>query len=274
MKKGIRLPGWLIPGMAIAMLAAVITMAFAEAPALPDYLKDATYITSTRCKMCHNKTAEPTWTRWSTTKHALLAAALPWEANKDKPEKPAPEVAARYTTGYNDADNTWAEPGIACEACHGPGSAHMKAKTEERKEKIILPTKLTTPTQQASVCGQCHGQYSIGDKRFAAGFKPGMDLFAMEGFKLDEVKAGQKMQQLNELAGSEHFAHGVTCVKCHDAHPEKAIGRQLKAPVVELCTSCHENKTMAAHAPTAKEGDTCATCHMPEGRHTFTAPEH
>jgi predicted CXXCH cytochrome family protein len=251
------------------MLVAVITMALADAPVLPEYLKTATYITSARCKMCHNKAPEASWTNWSATKHAVIAAALPWEANKDKPEKPTPEVAARHTTGYNAAANTWAEKGIACEACHGPGSAHMKAGKDDRAKTIMSPAKLATAAQQVSVCGQCHGQYSIGDKRFAAGFKPGMDLFAMEGFKLDEVKAEQKLQQLNELAGSAHFKEGVTCTSCHASHPEKANAHQLKAPVVELCNGCHKDQTMAAHAPNAKEGDTCATCHMPDGAHTF-----
>jgi len=265
-----------IVGMAGLLIIAVITAALAEAPALPDYLKTATYLTSAKCKMCHNNktmaTKETVWTFWSTTKHATTATAVPWEANKDKPETPAPEVAARYTTGYDPAAKTWAEKGTGCEACHGPGSAHMKAGADARKSTIIVPTSLATPAQQVSVCGQCHGQYAIGDKRYAAGFKPGMDLLAMDGFKMDDVKPGAKMAELNELVTSKHFANGVVCSSCHTAHPEKATAHQLKAPVIELCTSCHKEKTMAAHAPTAKDGDTCATCHMPDGAHTFTKP--
>lgn len=266
MKSGMKvLP---VVGLVGLLLAAIITSALADAPAAPEFLKTATYLTSAKCKMCHK--AE--FTNWSATKHATNAAACPWEANKDKPETPAPEVAARYTTGYDPAAKTWSEKGTACEACHGPGSVHMKAAKDARKTAISGPTVLATPAQKASVCGQCHGQFSIGDKRFAAGYKPGMDLTAMDGFKLDEVKPGTKMAELNELVKSKHYAHGVVCSSCHVAHPEKATEHELKAPVTELCSSCHKEKTMAAHAPTAKDGDTCATCHMPDGQHTFTPP--
>jgi hypothetical protein len=45
------------------------------------------------------------------------------------------DCGACHTTGYNPAGNqdelpgivgTWAEPGIRCEACHGPGGLHMQ----------------------------------------------------------------------------------------------------------------------------------------------------
>jgi len=269
MKKDWKLQGWLIPGLVGMLFVAIITVALAVAPALPEYMKTATYITSAKCKMCH----KATFTNWSTTQHAKNADTCPWEADKAKPGTPTPEMAARYTTGYDPVAKTWAEKGTACEACHGPGSEHMKASKDERKAKIRVATQLETPAAQASVCGQCHGQFSIGDKRFAAGYKPGMDLLAMDGFKLDDVKPGTKLEQLNELVTSEHWKQGVVCTSCHLAHPDKANEHLLKAPVVELCTGCHKDKTMAAHAPTAKDGDTCATCHMPDGMHTFTEPK-
>ena len=265
MKSGMKLLP--IVGLAGLLLAAIISSALAETPAPPEFLKTATYLTSAKCKMCH----KTQFANWSATKHAANAAALPWEANKDKPEVPTPEIAARYTTGYDPATKAWAEKGTACEACHGPGSVHMKS-SKDRQGTISGPKALATPAQQISMCGQCHGQFSVGDKRFAAGYKPGMDLLAMDGVKLDDVKPGTKMAQMNELVKSTHYAKGVTCTSCHLSHPEKATAHSLKAPVNELCMSCHKEQTMAAHAPAAKDGDTCATCHMPEGQHTFAPP--
>lgn len=254
---------------ATGSLLLLLTSASAGPDPLPAYLQKATFKTSAKCKMCHK--AE--FTYWAATKHSCPVDATPWiEAGKEK-EPISLEKMYRYLTGPSADMKTFAEKGTACEACHGPGSEHMIAKKEEKKNFIADPAKLATPQQQASVCARCHGQYSIGDARFAATFVPGQDLFATEKFKLDDVKADGSMQQMNELATSKHWAKGIACTTCHVSHVEKPIPHQLTKPVVELCTSCHKDITLAAHAPAAKEGDTCATCHMPGGRHTFAAPK-
>ena len=82
-----------------------------------------------------------------------------------------------------------AEFGISCEACHGPGAAHVQA---ERKPvagngsmtSIVNPAKLPHD-RSAQVCGQCH---SVFDSRSEAvrfvwqmngsTYRPGDDLFA------------------------------------------------------------------------------------------------
>lgn len=253
-------------GTAGILSLALFARGNAEAPKPPAYLATATYKTSAKCGMCH----KPVSTTWAKTKHAMVATTCNWEAPAGK--APAPEEAYRHTTGYNAATNTWAEKGVGCESCHGPGSAHMAATKETRKTTIIVPTDLT-PSQQLSVCGRCHGQYTIDGKRFAANFVPSQDLFANEKFKLDtELKEGAKFQELNELAQSKHYAKNITCETCHAPHSDKAAAHQLKQPVNELCLSCHKDKEMAKHAPDAKEDATCATCHMPNGMHTFAKP--
>jgi predicted CXXCH cytochrome family protein len=247
----------------------------ADEQQLPAYLQTAHYITSAKCKLCH----KTQYGLWADTQHARNAAGFPWEQPASEGGQPlpagqqaTPEMIYRYVTGYNDADGTYAEKGTACEACHGPGSAHFMAHAEERKTVILNPANLTTTGQKASLCGRCHGQYSIGDKRYAAGFLPGMDLFKLDGFKLDPAAPGKPMDQLNELVTSKHFDKGVVCLTCHDAHQDTPVEHQLRKPVVELCTGCHQDKTMAAHAPTAAAGATCATCHMPQGQHSFVKP--
>jgi len=265
----------LIAGLTGALLVAILTIASAKDGDQPAYLATATFKTSAKCKMCHK--AE--FANWSTSKHSQFAATAPWDVVKpgekapDKPVTPAAAIAARYTTGYDPATGAWAEKGIACEACHGPGSAHMGAKKEEKKAVIVDPAELATPAQQASVCGRCHGQYSIGDKRYAANFQPGQNLLEVKDIKLDEVKPGGTMQEFNELVKSKHFAKGVTCTTCHASHINAPQAHQLKKPATELCAGCHK-QTIAVHAPQAKDGATCTTCHMADGRHDFTTPAH
>ena len=253
----------LIVGMVVCGAVAIAVEHDGTAP----WIQSATYITSARCKMCHKKQYE----YWAKTKHGLRK--FPWEANEEEqPEVPKAELIYRYVTGYKCPDNTWAEKGTACEACHSPGSVHMTAKKEERKNTIVNSPNLKEPSRKWSVCGRCHGQYTIGERKFAANFRPGQDLFKIEGFMLAPVVEGGKLQQLNELKQSKHFEKGVTCIKCHAAHAEAPLEHLLRKPVAELCAECHQDVAMGTHAPAAPEGATCASCHMPGGRHDFAKP--
>jgi hypothetical protein len=82
-----------------------------------------------------------------------------------------------------------AEFGIACEACHGPGAAHVQAEREpvagnEAIASIVNPAKLPHD-RAAQVCGQCHAvlyprSETVGFVWQMKGstFRPGDDLFA------------------------------------------------------------------------------------------------
>jgi len=130
--------------------------------------------------------------------------------------------------------------------------------------------ELETPRQKLSVCGRCHGEYTVGDQPFAAEFKTGDDLFAREDFKLAEITTPGPFQQLNELESSKHGEHDVTCITCHTSHEETEAKPQLRQAMPELCLQCHGEEHPCTVAPEQiPEGATCATCHMPEGRHVF-----
>ena len=265
-----------ISGLVVLLLGLGITLAIcADAPPQPPaYLATATYITSAKCRMCHGQTPvngnKGQYAAWLETTHAKFATQLPWEG---KAEPPTVGEVYRHVTGYNPATKTWAEKGVACEACHGPGSMHFHPPAgEARKNFIVNPATLATPGQKISVCGRCHGQYTMNGETVALNYKAGQDLTTTEGFKLDAVDPGKPMEQMNELIGSQHYAHGVTCITCHTAHTAGTGAQQLRKPIIEQCESCHKDKTMAGHAPNAPAGSTCATCHMPKGVHTFTKP--
>jgi len=172
-----------------------------------------------------------------------------------------------HTTGYDAAKGTWAELGVTCEDCHGPGSAHLADKT-----KIVNPKKLT-PDKEAMVCGQCHSKGTDTTKAYAfpTTYKPGGDLAA--AFIDAQPTTMGRNQQYSDWKNSKHAANNVTCVKCHEPHGANTTNAcQLVKPIVELCTGCHTNKDMKTHAPGAAADATCATCHMPGGRHTFKKP--
>ena len=244
---------------------------------IPPFLKGATYTTSARCKACHPVISAA----WPQSRHAKLAEAFPWEKPAAEGGQPLPEgqqapaeLVYRHVTGYRPAEGGWAEKGVGCEACHGPGSAHVAGFHGGPRSRLVNKADLTTPEQKVSLCGRCHGQYSVGEQRYAADFLPGMDLFQVEGFKLDAPAPGQPFQELNQLLAGRHFRRGVDCLTCHDPHGGKATEHQLRRPVGEVCVSCHAHRqvTMANHAPQAPEGATCATCHLPDGQHQIITP--
>lgn len=221
----------------------------------------STYIKNAMCVACHKATNKDMVARYQATKHGTAVPAADM----------TPRDIYRRSVGFVSADNSYAEAGVGCQTCHGPGSAHMKGKTpDEKKAAILLPSALKTPQQKLSLCGRCHGEYTADGKPFAEGFKPGDDLFALPGFKLTEITTPGPMQQLNELEGSKHGANDVTCLTCHTSHETMAAAPQLRKAVPDLCLDCHkDNHPCTVAADKIPAGANCATCHMPDGRHTF-----
>ena len=92
-------------------------------------------------------------------------------------------------------DTTFAELGIACEACHGPAAEHAAANRNplrryalhaggEADPTIVEPARLD-PQRSSQVCGQCHGIWefpdSAAERAASAGglpYRPGDELRA------------------------------------------------------------------------------------------------
>ena len=135
--------------------------------------------------------------------------------------------AGCHTTGYDSEERTFAEAGIGCESCHGPGAKH--AETGSRND-IINPAAL--PEELGiHVCAQCHsrGSDKSGSKPYPVGYIPGADL--EKSFVLDEAIPGMANDvfwengaakkhhaQFNEERQSMHFQNGVLCFDCHNVH--------------------------------------------------------
>lgn len=221
----------------------------------------ATFVKQAMCIACHKAMNKDMVARYLDTKHAQAAPK----------DGMSPLDIYRRTVGFSSADNSYHEVGVGCQSCHGPGSAHLSAKgAEEKKASIVMPDALKTTQQKLSLCGRCHGDYTADGKPFAEGFRAGDDLFALPGFKLNEVTTPGPFQQLNDLQSSKHSGHDVTCLTCHTAHEAMSAAPQLRKPLPDLCLQCHAT----AHPCTVKAdqipaGANCATCHMPGGRHTF-----
>ena len=234
-----------------------------EAPAPADEPPPPTLVKGSMCVACHTATHKELVTRFKETKHGKVQ--LPKDMTDMKPID-----IYRRTIGLAADGKTFFEAGVGCQSCHGAGSAHLAAKTDQKKATMPRVDELKTPKQKLSVCGRCHGQYTYKELPYVVNFRPGVDLFALEGFKLAEITEPGPFQQLNELEHSKHGANDITCITCHTAHEEMTGEHQLRKPVPELCLQCHTEKHPCTVAKDKiPQGATCATCHMPGGRHVF-----
>jgi len=152
-------------------------------------------------------------------------------------EKKPYDCAGCHTTGYNPAGHqdgregiigTWEEDGIGCEACHGPGSIHIKAP----------PGKLNSSKQLVAACAKCHQNGGID-------YRP-----------LSDLGLVRHHEQLNELKAGPH--KGLSCTNCHNPHRRATQAK-------DNCTICHSRLYNAFKDSThGKSGIKCFECHMPK----------
>ncbi|MCR9088093.1 MAG: hypothetical protein NXH97_15265 [Rhodobacteraceae bacterium] len=195
--------------------------------------------------------------------------------------------ATGYEKAYDPATrsyaSTQAEIGVGCEACHGPGAAHLDwAAGRSFDAAGLSATGLTidySGRQQSQIdgCAGCHARReAFGDGNPVPGtpfhdsyrlatLRPG--LYHADGQILEEVYVTGSFLQ------SKMYAAGVTCTDCHDAHSATRI-----AEGTGICTSCHapvgdERFPQAAGLyddpshhfhPMGSEGAQCRNCHMIE----------
>jgi predicted CXXCH cytochrome family protein len=179
-----------------------------------------------------------------------------------------------YDKAYDAATDTyatrWRELGVGCEACHGPGRAHVDA----RRTGAPDPWKGTDPERLLDACGSCHARrveraaYTPGDL-FLDAFEP--ELLDTDAYYPD----GQVKEELYELVSfqqSKMFHEGVRCWNCHDPH-----GDGTKAEGNALCLTCHEttyDSPAHTHHPVGSAGADCRGCHMPVTVYMQRDPRH
>lgn len=161
------------------------------------------------------------------------------------------------------------EPGIGCESCHGPGSAHIVGRGN--------PDLIVNTTLSSESCAQCHSGFNQtpGGLRWAKGYQPGTKIEEFPGFMIVEhniaggppVIAGER--HLEEYPQWKASAHATTPAYLTDGHE-----------VRERCWNCHST---AVGIQVAKgevtfdpshivfDGVGCAACHSTHGGTEYPA---
>jgi DmsE family decaheme c-type cytochrome len=138
----------------------------------------------------------------------------------------------------NDPRGPFGNGGLQCEACHGPGGAHVKAGGGPLAGMIDFGTKAAAPAvKQNAQCLACH-----------------------------------QSNAAHNWPTSAHAASDVACASCHTLHMAKDPV-QVVATQVEVCTSCHQAQHTdlfkPSHHPLREGKMACTSCHSPHGS---TAP--
>ena len=132
---------------------------------------------------------------------------------------------------------TWAEAGVRCEACHGPGSIHVP---NPQLRNIFVDSTNDT-------CAKCHVDGPDANV-----------IVARDGY----VSGTAQVPELRASGGHADF----TCTICHDPHASTIYDRERG--IRNECSACHADQNLAFHAGVVFErGDyseaiTCESCHM------------
>ena len=184
-----------------------------------------------------------------------------------------------HATGADLENNTFNEPGVACEACHGAGSWHAtlpKTAVFEKRQTITNPAKLTMGVA-AQICGSCHNRghaTQVKGAGWPVGYKPGKALEAyyestsFAGGDPKHVYANEfskgHHQQFIDWSQSKHAQEGVTCTSCHYVHQIGVPPTRSQTFVAgsKQCFQCHEmvNNNLGHSIHSFAN---CVGCHMP-----------
>ncbi len=184
------------------------------------------------------------------------------------------QLSTNYDLKTDTYRTTWAEPGINCEACHGPSAEHNRVLREtpkgQKPEEIkIISWKNFSPEQKNAACSICHAKMSTITATFAPGdrFFDHFDLAALEDadFYPDGRDLGENYTYTSWMLSPCAKAGKLNCVTCHTSSGRYRFKAEEKAN--DACMPCHENHVKNAMAHThhkeGSAGNKCVSCHMP-----------
>ena len=189
-----------------------------------------------------------------------------------------------YDVGSDTYRTTWAAIDVGCQACHGPGAAHVdwaRAAPPDRAPApapagLVVDFPAGAADAEIRACAGCHSRR----QRLAAvdrHARPFLDDFVPakldEGLYHPDGQIQDEVYVWGSFVQSRMHAAGVRCSDCHDPH---RLG--LRADGDAVCLQCHREAPVERfpmlspgrydtpdhhfHPPDSAAAR-CASCHMP-----------
>jgi len=178
---------------------------------------------------------------------------------------------------YDRATHAWstsfADAGVACESCHGPGARHAETKA---KSDVIHPGHVAKDLQ-LSICARCHGprdplfplldaedQFRPG-QRYEDKYQPLVitDSTDRSGEFFADGRPNSSSFEYQALLQSRCFmSGGATCLACHTAPHKDHVANDIRVDPNASCAECHKNIDAKTHSH--HRTATCVDCHMPK----------
>ncbi len=179
----------------------------------------------------------------------------------------------------------WAEPGVGCEGCHGPGGGHVDAARAGKpsRETILLGPRVSGASV-VDACAACHGLREVLPSPFArtpahrygeplvAAADPLLAVPSNFEFRdpiFADLRPGTYQQEAIAFLQSGCARQGgLSCRACHDSHSGALTPAMAAADGGDaICAPCHAAIVSAGerhrlHAP-GSPGGRCLDCHMP-----------
>jgi tetratricopeptide (TPR) repeat protein len=201
------------------------------------------------------------------------------------------ELSTNYDLATDTYHTSWAEPGISCESCHGPGAEHARAmeagleislpspvsgegpgvRGHTSKDIKIIRTKEFSPGQMNDMCATCHAKLIPLSTSFLPGdkFFDHYDLVTLEhqDYYPDGRDLGENYTYTSWLMSPCVKSGKLDCNHCHT--PSGRL-RYEGENSNQSCLPCHEHyvKNPAEHGmhQSGSKGNDCIACHMPMTR--------